>query len=428
MKALQRFLPVWILLILSGCGGGGPAQPAPLPPGGPPPPVRASLSGTITETGTSRPAAAARVEVVQGTNQGASTTTGADGRYRFDNLELGTFTVRAQADGFDSDTRTVTLTANHVLDFALRASGPPSSRIAGTLLDGLSQQALPGVTVRIDGLGETTSEADGSFSIAAGDPETLRSVTVTSGAIVERTTRLRVPGPNTTLTLIPSAFDLPAFNQMFRGSNGELHRWVGAPELIIERRVLRFTSTGASESVATATVLADSEVNALVTDLEWALAQLTADTFARFGHVRVDTAAENASVRTSYPGAIHVARYDGLTMATNFWGYTRWNWNGLGEMQGGIIMLDTSFETSGSPYRRSLRAHELGHALGYTHVTTRDSVMQSHARSEPTPFDRDGARIAFQRMPRNRTPDVDPTGFVGNLRALAAQIFWSGDH
>jgi hypothetical protein len=54
--------------------------------------------------------------------------------------------------------------------------------------------------------------------------------------------------------------------------------------------------------------------------------------------------------------------------------------------------------------------------------------MQSHARTEPTPFDRDGARIAFQRMPRNRTPDVDPDNFVGNLRALAGMIFWAEAH
>lgn len=378
--------------------------------------------------GTQRPAAGARLEIVQGTNQGAATTADAEGRYRFDNLELGTFTLRAQATGFEPETRSVTLSATQVVDFALRASGAPGSRIAGTLLDGLTQQGLAGVVVRIDGIGETTSGPDGSFSLAAADPQTLRSVTVSSGGIVERATRLRVPGPTTTLTLIPSSLDLTAFNQMFRGSNGELHRWVAAPDLIIERRVLEFTTVGAAEYTGTSTTLSDSEVSALVTDLEWAMAQLTANTFTRFASVRVDTADESASVRVSHPGAIHVARYDGLTIGSNFWGYTRWSWNGLGEMQSGIVMLDRNFEVSGSPFRRSLRAHELGHALGYQHVTVRESVMQSHARTEPTTFDRDGARIAFQRMPRNRTPDVDPVDFVGNLRALASQIFWAEAH
>jgi hypothetical protein len=411
-----------VSVILAGCGG-SPSQPAP-----PPAPARASLSGTVIETGSQRPAAAARIDIIQGVNQGAATTADAEGRYRLDNLELGSFTVRAQANGFEADTRPVTLAAAQVVDFALRPSGPPGGRISGTLLDGLTQQALAGARVRIDGLGETTSGADGSFSLAAPDPETPRAVIVSSGSIVERTTRLRVPGPATTLTLIPSSLDLAAFNQMFRGSGGELHRWVAAPALIVERRVLQFTTVGATEGVGTATTLTDSEVSALVTDLEWALGQLTAGAFTQFSSVRVDASAEGATVRNSHGGAIHVARYDGLTAGSGFWGYARWSWNGLGEMQSGLVMLDRNFEVSGSPYRRSLRAHELGHALGYQHVTTRDSVMQSHARTEPTAFDRDGARIAFQRMPRNRAPDVDPDNFVGNLRALAAMIFWAEAH
>lgn len=411
------------LFVLAGCGGGSPSQPAPSPT-----PTRATLSGVVRDNGSQRPAASARVEIIQGINQGAAATTDAEGRYRLDNLELGTFTIRAQATGYEAETRSVTLTGTQVADFALRASAPPSAAITGTLVDGLTQQTLPGVLVRIDGVGETTTGADGSFSLAAADPQVFRAVTVTSPTTVERSTRLRVPGPAATLTLIPASLDLAAFNQMFRGSNGELHRWVVAPDLVVERRVLQFSSIGASESTALAATLSDSEVSALVADLEWSLAQLTSNTFTRFANVRVDLANESASVRVSTPNAIHVARYEGLTTGTGYWGYTRWSWNGLGEMQAGIVMLDRNFETSGSPYRRSLRAHELGHALGYQHVTSRDSVMQSHARTEPTGFDRDGARIAFLRPPRNRTPDTDPDTFVGNLRALAAQIFWMGSH
>ena len=78
-------------------------------------------------------------------------------------------------------------------------------------------------------------------------------------------------------------------------------------------------------------------------------------------------------------------------------------------MTAGILMLDRDFDRSGSNFTRSLRAHELGHALGYQHVIARDSVMNSLARLEPNDFDRAAARIAFQRPPGNRSPDVDPT-------------------
>jgi hypothetical protein len=38
---------------------------------------------------------------------------------------------------------------------------------------------------------------------------------------------------------------------------------------------------------------------------------------------------------------------------------------------------------------------------------------------EPTPFDRTGAMIAFQRSPGNRSPDVDPSG-VARIGVVAA--------
>ena len=62
--------------------------------------------------------------------------------------------------------------------------------------------------------------------------------------------------------------------------------------------------------------------------------------------------------------------------------------------------------------RRLLRMHELGHALGYQHVTSRTSIMNPALGSEPSEFDWAGALIAFQRLPGNRAPDVDPSGSV----------------
>ena len=75
---------------------------------------------------------------------------------------------------------------------------------------------------------------------------------------------------------------------------------------------------------------------------------------------------------------------------------------------GGIVMLDRDFERRATPSRRALRSHELGHALGYAHVSGRESVMNASGSTEPTPFDRDATRIAFQRKPGSRSPDVDP--------------------
>jgi hypothetical protein len=66
-----------------------------------------------------------------------------------------------------------------------------------------------------------------------------------------------------------------------------------------------------------------------------------------------------------------------------------------------------------------LRIHELGHALGYQHVTSRTSIMNPALGPEPSQFDREGAIIAFQRPPGNRAPDTDPKSTTRPVFGLA---------
>lgn len=60
--------------------------------------------------------------------------------------------------------------------------------------------------------------------------------------------------------------------------------------------------------------------------------------------------------------------------------------------------------------------HELGHALGYLHVTRTLSIM-SFPGLPPglTDFDRNVIAILFQRPPGNLTPDRDPATFPVNV-------------
>jgi len=280
--------------------------------------------------------------------------------------------------------------------------------------------------VRIDGIGEAVTGAAGSFHIDAADPQLVRSVTVSSSQTIDRATRLRVPGPDATLTLMPTSLDLASFDQMFR-SGGVLHRWTSPPHVVIQNRVLQFTNISDIDYTALGTLTPDADATSILSDLTWALPQLTGNAFGQFAEQQRETAAEGDRVRVSRPGLVVVARYESLTAATGYWGYTRWSWNGTGEMTAAIIMLDRGFDTSTSPFKRSLRAHEFGHALGYNHVTGRPSVMNQAATIEPNAFDRDGAKFAFQRPPLNRTPDTDPEPFTGNLRALTSQVYWAGD-
>ena len=305
---------------------------------------------------------------------------------------------------------------------------PPTPRgnVTGTVVDSLTSHPLPGVQVNVDGVGIATSAGDGTFSMSTTAAPLPHLTTLSSSSTVQRTTHLNAPGPAATLSLIASAFDLASYDQMFRGDGGVLHRWTHAPSVVVQTRVLQFTKVSDVDYTALSTSMSDAEVSTLVGDFTWALPQLTGNSFSSLAGQQQETAAEGASVHVSRTGLIVVARYEGLTAATGYWGYTRWAWNGAGEVQAAILMLDRGFDTSNSPFRRSLHAHEFGHALGYNHVTLRTSVMNSDARTEPTPFDRDGATLAFERPPLNKTPDVDPDPFTSNLMRTLPLV-WRGE-
>jgi len=195
-----------------------------------------------------------------------------------------------------------------------------------------------------------------------------------------------------------------------------------ATPVLIETRALQFTTIGAPDQVALADQMTDAEVAQLADDLTWALPQLTGGTFTAFSTVARQTSNEGATVHILNAAVITVSRVVGLNSTAGFWGYSRWQFQPDGTVTAGMITLDRDFERSGSPFRRSLRSHELGHALGYNHVTTRSSVMNAAATIEPNAWDLDACRIAFARAPGNRPPDADPTN--ASLNRIGAAI-WS---
>jgi hypothetical protein len=59
--------------------------------------------------------------------------------------------------------------------------------------------------------------------------------------------------------------------------------------------------------------------------------------------------------------------------------------------------------------------HELGHALGTSHVTLRPSFMSPDGNGGlPNDADKESFRVAARRPPGSRAPDVDPADFILN--------------
>ena len=381
-------------------------------------PERVTLSGVVSVRSTAPCPAAAVVEITSGADAGRMTRADDSGRYELENLHPGALTVRASAPGHLVRTASLTLTADETSDFRL---DPSPYLTTGRAIDAVTQSAVAGVKVGGDGVTGTSCESSGAFLVAAATASSEpRPLVFTGPNLVERRTNVRVPGPDLLVSMIPDGFDLRAFDEMFRSP--QLRRWTAAPPLLIETRSLQFTDMSMMDAVALDEVMPDAEAAALVGDLTWALPQLTGGAITDFLAVTRQQSAQGARVNLLNHDVITVSRVVGLTAATGYWGFARCRVQSDGRVTAGIIMLDRDFDRSGSPFTRSLRAHELGHALGYEHVTSRTSVMNSEARIEPNDFDRDAARIAFQRPPGNQSPDVDPSSAWINRRITAT---WS---
>jgi hypothetical protein len=297
----------------------------------------------------------------------------------------------------------------------------------GETVSAIDGRPIAGVAVKI-GTHAAISDDLGRFEL-----KDLRAgaaiLTLTGSSIVERRRDLAIPADTATETLIPATFDLDAFDEMFRGT-GQLQRWTSAPALVVLGSVMQYHSIGSEEYQATSAQLNDDEVTLLVQHLTEGLSLLTGNTFTSFSSVEVERPASGKRVSTLRTGAIVVGRYRGVQSLANTVGLGRWSTTGNAPaITGGAVYLEQNFDRS-SEARRLLRIHELGHALGYLHVTKRTSIMNAAIGPAPTEFDRSAAIIAFERMPGNQSPDDDVAvaprspGGIFSVRG-AAKSFWA---
>jgi hypothetical protein len=278
-----------------------------------------------------------------------------------------------------------------------------TSTVKGRTVDALTGAPLPSITVTADEGASATTDGYGAFELGAADTGTC-TVTLSGPGAVPRETQIMTAGGERTLSLIPTRFDLAAFDEMFR-STGALRRWTVAPSLVIVDAVLQFSDLNASTFTATSERLTADERASLKADLEWGLPRATGGNFTAFASVTVESPSAGATVDFfAREGQIVVARFSGLRQ-TGYVGYGRAA-SRSDRVVAGAMMLDRDYDAGRTV--RCVRVHELGHALGYLHVASRQSFMNSSGVWEPNDFDRDAAVIAFQRAPGTLSPDRDP--------------------
>jgi hypothetical protein len=291
------------------------------------------------------------------------------------------------------------------------------------VVDALSGAGLPNITVLLDDGTELITAPDGGFDFASTEAAGLHGVTISGSGAVIRQTHLRVPASNLSLNVFPASLDLTAFDQMIRGSAGRLQRWLTAPPLVLVTSTLTLSDVNQNSYTATADQMSSAEADRIVADLQFALPQLSGNHFSDFSSISRETPASGSLVNVSRTGQIVAARYTGLRTKTGFVGYGRWAWDSSGDIVAGIIFYDLDYDRSNPSTLRALHAHELGHALGYNHVTARTSVMNPTPIVDPVAFDRDATTLAFLRTPGNTTPDNDVSSYSTN--AVGHGVTWS---
>ena len=185
-------------------------------------------------------------------------------------------------------------------------------------------------------------------------------------------------------------------DEMLHTPQGRWERWTEVPELVVLTSVMDYHARGAHEYRATDERLRDQDVDALVADLTRALSELSGQTIVQFAAVHRDPIAPGAQVAIMQTGRIVAGRYRGVRDVENTLGFGGRQTRSDGSISAAAVVLDAEFDrTSGA--RRLSRMHELGHALGFNHVSSRVSVMNVRIGTEPTDVDRRLARLAFSR-------------------------------
>ena len=187
-------------------------------------------------------------------------------------------------------------------------------------------------------------------------------------------------------------------DEMLRGAAGQWQHWTAAPALLVVTSVMQYDAEARGEYLATSEMLSESDTSALVDDLTDALRLLTNGVFDRFDSVGFEAVPPGHSVAIVRPKQIVVGRYRGLQEVARTIGFGGRKAAPNGAIISGAVLLDHEFDRT-SANRRLLRTHELGHALGYNHVTSRPSIMNPRIGPPLTESDLEIVRFAFNRLP-----------------------------
>ena len=286
------------------------------------------------------------------------------------------------------------------------STSTPSYRwsIAGSVVDTVDHQSIAGATVKPSwNLDAVSTTGDGAYLLGANGtpPSNPSKVTVSADGFVTRDQWLSVQAQqrtNVTLDLIRNAspFSMDFYRQLARGTYDQdgapyaLMRWSQTPKFYLK------TTDQLNRSIA-------SEVIATIRDAVMRAVPLWTN------GLYAATIESGTAARDGTPGWINI-------LITNDPGErVTCGQSYIGRDPGEINLIINPVCSCGSiKIPGHVVVHEVGHALGFFHVSDSKSVMYPRAPGncplgELSADERYHAAIAYQRPRGNAEPDSDPS-------------------
>ena len=404
--------------------------------------VTYTLSGYIREDGVAssstagEPISGVVVRVTDGPYIDKSATTGSDGRYEIVGV-VGGMTLSATKTGYITLFKSVTVTSDTTLDFDV---GIETRNISGRITDIVTGSAVGNLTVEIEGVGATTTNADGQYGFDTNATGIL-PMTLSGTGYIRRDTYIDAGGPltvNATVISDGNGFSLPYHDEVFRwnGTRGT-KRWPAQMTFVIWTRKFKCiqsnTVTTQNGKIAESclkgealqesnSVFASNYTDVIASDVS----NLTGGRFQANVTMRDDFAPGEQITFNDFtddsPGNVNlflVEYAENTETNANFsWARTVWYSRRTDSYYGRIYSAHVVLNAVHLNSTR-LQTHELAHTLGWSHPNGYDfsqydggSVMDNDG---VTARDALQGRIMYLRPWGSRTPDIDPNWFRLNV-------------